>query len=239
VANVAPNDDAQTRSRIAPLVLALSGAGVLVLAVVALWLSTAAGRPRMAQLVFTSVLPLLGTWVGTVLAFYFARDNLQAAADTTVRLSAVRYTDPTSATDAMIPLEKIVAYVVPANSAPADAPLKDVANHLGPSRQRVPIFAASNAVLYVVHKSTLDSYATGLTAPDNVDQHKLGDILGIPDLRSAVEAIATVSQTATLDDARAAMRGVTACNDVFITSDGKRESPVIGWLTNTLLAGAH
>ena len=33
-----------------------------------------------AQLVLTGILPLLGTWVGTILAYYFSKDNFETAA---------------------------------------------------------------------------------------------------------------------------------------------------------------
>src|SRR5271155_1830489 len=34
---------------------------------------------RSAQNVLGSVLPLLGTWVGTILAYYFSKENFEAA----------------------------------------------------------------------------------------------------------------------------------------------------------------
>ncbi len=34
---------------------------------------------QAAQLVLTSILPLVGTWIVTVLAFYFAKENLEPA----------------------------------------------------------------------------------------------------------------------------------------------------------------
>jgi hypothetical protein len=54
-----------------------------------------------------------------------------------------------------------------------------------------------------------------------------------------VEAIAFVGSGAVVADARAAMRSVEGCNDVFVTASGKKEDPVIGWLTNTDLASVE
>lgn len=60
-------------------------------------------------MVFTAILPLLGTWVGAVLAFYFSQDNLQAASTTT--LNAVRtgkgLPSDTFVTDVMTPAAQI------------------------------------------------------------------------------------------------------------------------------------
>jgi hypothetical protein len=46
-----------------------------------------------------------------------------------------------------------------------------------------------------------------------------------------------VSEKATVVDARAVMASIKNCNDVFVTSSGRRDERAIGWLTNTLLAG--
>jgi hypothetical protein len=35
------------------------------------------------------------------------------------------------------------------------------------------------------------------------------------------------------------MRSVKGSNDVFVTKNGKKEDPVIGWIINTDLAGAE
>jgi hypothetical protein len=65
----------------------------------------------------------------------------------------------------------------------------------------------------------------------------MNDLLAKPEFRSQVEAIAYVGPDADLAQARAAMRSVTGCNDVFVTKQGQPSDPVIGWLTNTQLAG--
>jgi hypothetical protein len=61
---------------------------------------------------------VLGTWVGTVLAFYVARDNLHAATDSTVRLAGgIAPTTPVTAV--MIGVNQINPKVVVADEAAA------------------------------------------------------------------------------------------------------------------------
>src|SRR5688500_3297632 len=90
--------------------------GVALLAVVsgvAIGFAGTDDRPEMARLVFASAVPLVGTWVGTVLAFYFARENLEAAsasqrAATASTLSLVGRLAPTTPVTAiMIPVSQI------------------------------------------------------------------------------------------------------------------------------------
>jgi hypothetical protein len=55
--------------------------------------------------------------------------------------------------------------------------------------------------------------------------------------RQAFEAsFAVVSRNATLADAAAAIN--KQCSDVFVTENGRRDEPILGWLTNADLSRA-
>src|SRR2546427_1451912 len=100
------NGDANTRTKLAGWLIGLSIAGITMASGLSIVLATSKDRPEMARLVFASVLPLFGTWVGTVLAFYFARENLQAATDSTIRLAG-REEPSTPVSEVMIPKAQI------------------------------------------------------------------------------------------------------------------------------------
>jgi hypothetical protein len=228
--------DTKARIWIAVGIVSLSVAGIIGLSAVSMLEAT--DKAAMSQLIFTAVLPLLGTWVGTVLAFYFARDNLQAATESTLRLQG-RAETGTSVTDVMIKEKDIVAYDAPAGGKPEDIPLADLRAKMSsqsPPSRRLPIRDAVGAVLYVVHDSTLTAFdektKTAATPPT-----KLGDMLADEEFKALIEAIGYVSEKATVADARKAMGSIKNCNDVFVTPAGKREERATGWLTNTLLAG--
>jgi hypothetical protein len=59
--------------------------GITILSWVTIATADAAANGR-AQNVLNAVLPLFGTWVGTVLAYYFARENFEAASNSTSQL---------------------------------------------------------------------------------------------------------------------------------------------------------
>ena len=70
------------RSKIAIWLVAFSAIGVMLLSAVVLIGAAIDAKYALGdavQLVFAAVLPLLGTWVGTVLAYYFSKDNFEAA----------------------------------------------------------------------------------------------------------------------------------------------------------------
>jgi hypothetical protein len=236
----APNTaDVLTRKWLAVGIVGASIVGIVVTSIVAI---AAAGgdRAETSRLVFSSVLPLLGTWVGTVLAFYFARENFQAATESTLALAGLETATPV--TRVMIRESDFVAYDIGTGERVEDVPLgavRDKMRALVPPSRRLPIRNASGAVLYVIHDSTLTAYAESQGQTSTTLDKTLGDLLSDPTFRELVEAIGFVSEKATVADARTVMASIKNCNDVFVASTGKRDERAIGWLTNTLLAGVQ
>jgi hypothetical protein len=229
-----------TRHWLAITIVALSIVGIAIASGLAIGFATATDRPDTTRLVFTSVLPLLGTWVGTVLAFYFVRENLQAATESTLRLTA-RLEPRTPVQQVMIPKAQIDSYDLKAGEDPGRVKLSDLSSQMqSAKRHRIPILNETGAVLYVVHDSTIASFADSVNKdPSDPNQftETMADLLHNDDFRKAVEAIGFVGPDAVLAEARAAMRSVERCNDVFVTTNGRKGDPIIGWLTNTDLAG--
>lgn len=233
--NSSQDSDTRTRSDLAWLVVGISVLGIIAFSILAIALAANKDRQETAKLVFGSVLPLFGAWVGTVLAFYFARDNLRAATESTLRLTAPLRAD-TSVAQVMIPKASIVSYDLTGTEKAEDVAVSALLAKMTPDRQRVPIFTVSQAVAYVVHRSTLDSFAAAVgKQPDQLTE-KISDLQTKPELASAISALAFVTATGVLADARSAMAAVPGCNDVFVTASGKQTDAVIGWLTNTDLA---
>ncbi len=231
--------DGQTRGKLANLITAAAIGGITVASALAIGLAdTDMARAEMARLVFASVLPLFGTWVGTVLAFYFAKENLQAATDSTLRLAGRR--DPaTPVAEVMIPRSKITSHDLLAGADPASVPIAVLRDTMHDKRfRRIPILSSAGAVIYVVHDSTIAKYAEAKQKRlSELSTETMGDLLADAELKAQVEAIGLVAANADLGQARAAMRSLKGCNDVFVTQDGRRDDPVVGWITNTELAG--
>ncbi|HEX6507781.1 MAG TPA: hypothetical protein VF221_09135 [Chloroflexota bacterium] len=233
--------DASTRKRLAMIVVAISVIGIVAISGLAIGFAGANNRADTSKLVFTAVLPLLGTWVGTVLAFYFAQGNLEAATESTLALAGATDTT-TPVTAVMIPESDWVTY----DAAPGDdlnaVPLSQLytkMRQLTPPARRLPIRNAAGAVLYVIHDSTLTAYAESVHEASDSLTKTLGDLLGVSEFSQLVSATGYVSTTASVSDARSRMGSIPNCNDVFVTASGKREEHATGWLTNTLLAGVQ
>src|SRR4051795_729502 len=160
-----------TRRWIAIWMIILGVVLLIVVSIAAIWLADDKDRPEMARLVFASAVPLVGTWVGTVLAFYFARENLQAAAESqraatesTVSLLG-RLAPSTPVTAVMIPVSRISPKQSVADDAAARAlPLGALYQSMRSSgHSRVPIFDTAGVPLYVVHEPDIDKYAQSVS----------------------------------------------------------------------------
>jgi len=239
MANNRPTPDVSTRKWLALSIVGASIAGIVAISAIAIGLA-GSSRADTSRLVFSSVLPLLGTWVGTVLAFYFARENFQAATESTLRIAGLETATPVS--QVMVRESDFVAYDLGPGESVEQVPLATVRQRmqaLVPPSRRLPIRNSSGAVLYVIHDSTLTAYAESQGQTTATLNKTIGDMLSASTFRQLIEAIGFVGEKSTVDEARAVMVSIRNCNDIFVTASGKPDERAIGWLTNTLLAGVQ
>src|SRR5689334_3120985 len=147
--------DAGLRRQLAVGIVILSMVVIAVVAIVAIYSAPpGAERAEMSRLAMSAVIPLLGTWVGTVLAFYFARENLQAATENTLRLQGRDSGRPVR--EVMIRPGDIKAFTIPAGTKPEDVEISDLRAEMSkqtPPSRRLPICDPAGAVHYVIHDS--------------------------------------------------------------------------------------
>jgi hypothetical protein len=145
-------------------VVILAFIGIFVLGYVVLsWDHTA----DTTKYVFAAVLPLLGTWVGTVLAHYFQKENLAAA---TQSISDLAKTVGSAGKLATLPVKNFMIGPGKITTLPpdlqgkldADIPLKKISEHLTSVKlDRLPLFAGNKdtgVVEKVVHLSKIEKY---------------------------------------------------------------------------------
>jgi hypothetical protein len=186
-----------------------------------------------AKEILAILLPVLGTWIGTVLAFYFGRENFEAGARET-RLSLGQQRLDSLAIDAAIKPADIKPLSVPDAAAAGALPLSQIDTHLKTIKfARTPVLTTDQKPLYVVHRQPLDSFLVSKAqAGSPTAGLTLQDLLADPQGQIVKDSFVIVPQTATLAEAKAAMEGRKGCQDVFITQTGKADSPIVAWLTN-------
>jgi hypothetical protein len=219
-------------------VSALALAGVSVVAIV--W-ATDASRAEMTRLVFAAVVPLIGTWVGTVLAYNFSRENFETASQATKETYAAAsgLSTETPVEHVMLPVSRIVTPPpVDDDAACRTLPLKDLHKLMTDQNvTRLPIFTTDGVVLYVIHDADINGYALRHTlATPDFGGKTVGDLLADPAAAAPATSFETVAPSATIGEARTALQGRPECKDVFVTEGGGRTDKVLGWITNSLLA---
>lgn len=214
--------------------------------------------------VMASVLPLIGTWVGTVLAYYFSKENFRAANEASkdlLRLTTERLAQ-TPARDKMIPFADIVGAI----PAPGDD-LKTVdlavletqfeTETLSDGRRisRLFILRKDKSCLAILHRSTwYEMKNVAFKKVDAQGKRPLGDLTkgtfadilaekteGRPTMDFGtfiVEMTAYVAENASLRDVKLKMEKIQGCQDVIVTRTGAPAEPILGWITATEIAKA-
>ena len=211
-----------------------------------------------ARYVFGAVLPLLGTWVGAVLAHYFQKENLAAATQSITDLaSKVAGTDKLKST----PVKTVMIRAERIDTLPDDLvgnaddkiKLSELVTHMDITikRDRIPIFKdnkKTGPANRVLHRSIIERFITKQALTAKLDAAQMAS-LALADLMNDKElgpvvlgSFALVKGDATLADAKNAMDNASAalgpagnCYDVFVTDNGKADENVIGWITNDII----
>jgi hypothetical protein len=138
-AAAAPLDaDSVLRTRMAPIVLGIGSAAIIVLAMGLIiefgYLEANKDQYVQGKIdtllngVFASVLPVFATWVGTVIAFYFTNESFRQAAQAT-RETTAGLTDRLRSIpvkSAMVPRARIVVLQLPTGGSLDSTKLKDI-----------------------------------------------------------------------------------------------------------------
>lgn len=115
------------------------------------------------ETVFTAIIGLVGTWVGTVLAFYFSKENFEAASNTTQKLVDSITTTKEKLTsilvkDAMIPINKMKFLLLDQGKTLNNYLLKDLLENYLKDVNRLPILNSDKTLYGIAHKSLIVEY---------------------------------------------------------------------------------
>lgn len=198
--------------------------------------------------VFAIVFPLWGTWIGTVLAYYFSKDNFAAANQSVKDLVATVTGDqklktlPANDKRVMIGLRDIRSYKYTTADEMGGKKLTEFIQFMKTnSVTRLPFLDTSNKLYYCIHRSIFDKYLSerALETPAvNLSELTFNDLLttSLDEMQSYIKSsVQFAKEDATLLDIKIIMEKNKFCEDVFLTKSGTRDEPVIGWITNDII----
>ncbi len=199
-----------------------------------------------AEHVLSISLPLLGTWVGTVLAYYFSRENFESASRSVAAMAKALTTSEKLASlkvvDRMIrnDPQTLFSRKEPTSGINLKQLLADM--EAAKKGSRVPVFdSAGKVIRLVLHRSLIERFlsdrALAGTPQGQLATLTLDDLLTVAALKNMAQGFAIVGDNDTLADAKKAMEDKKGdgCQDVFVTRGGKPTDEVIGWITNVII----
>lgn len=227
--------DRRWRNQIALWILVVSALAIIALGGLAIWLS--GDKPNTAQNIFNMTLPVFASWVGTVLAFYFGRENFESANEKVRQLidklsPEERASAPISSI--MRGAAETALVKLAADKDESKTTLKEMRALLVGSISRLPVVDAAGAPRYIVHGSSIDRYL----ADGGKDDQTLADLLKklAPNGEFGPrKGFALARPEETIAAAKARMDAVAGCQDILITADGSEKQPLRGWVSNVRL----
>jgi hypothetical protein len=234
-------DSNRNRSQIARWVVTAGTIGIFATAItiiIAIAINRGLDWEDRALSIFTSILPVFSTWVGTVLAFYFTNESFRQAAEASQGMSTNRATEILSRPGITVPFDRILRHELdPAsisangNSATAAAEavkLQEIRDLLGTAGPRsVVIFDDKRIPVYVIRRGSVPEIV--------VEDDTVKDYLDTGANRVSATNFAVTAANSTIASARRLLesRRVT---DLFVTQNGGGDEPTIGWVPDENLA---
>lgn len=239
---------ARVIARYVPISTAVLGGVGLLLVFVFIYKGDYENAVDTLQYIFTALLPLWGTWLGTVLAFYFSKQNFEAANQSVKTLvetlSPKEKLESQKVTEVMMKFADLKCDNLKSTEQTGTIKIVEIRDKIIKANiKRWPIFQ-EGVFKYIFHKSTLEEYITheliqGGKKKADVDKLTIADMIqGGTDWvkRVLVGGAGFVSEDATLYDAKKEMEKDDVRNDVFVTKSGKADEKVLGWISNVDIA---
>jgi hypothetical protein len=252
---------AKTVSTIVLIGTCVFGALGIGIAVVAMFRNDFNNAKEILQILFSAILPLFGTWIGTILAYYFSKENLAAANQTVQHLvnsiTSDKKLETIKAKDVMIPVEKLIYIEYKTGADDKALNLKTDFLDFIKSKgiQRVILLDENKYAKYVLHKSTIEGfiaeeYYNLISTPEEGTNPPAATAPALQPLTFAdlkvkgnenvqtilKDGIKFIKEEANLSDAKVLIKNYTSCNDVFVTKNGLTNEPVSGWITDKTIS---
>ena len=142
--------------------------------------------------------------------------------------------------EAMIKRGDMLAFTLPPDQLILVSVLKELETK--GKGDRIPVLGSKGEPAYIIHRSMLDRYLAkkALAGTPLADISKLTLQVFLneePELTAKVErGLATAKADDSLAIAKHEMDKSPDCQDVFATTNGKKDGEVVGWVTNVIVA---
>lgn len=190
--------------------------------------------------VFNIILPVFATWVGAILAFYFARENFESANMRVLELVkriSQNQRENNDMDTVMRPRNNITCFQIPRGKSEKNVTLFELKARLKGEATRLPVLDGNGVAIYMIHESRIDKYLSSATGRETatLDQFISDQVKTGVDFRSNSGFIIVAEDTG-LKTAKRKLEQTSDCQDIFITKNGSDKEPLTGWVSNVRLA---
>lgn len=249
-----------TRQYLTLAIAVFSIIGVILLGFASVHYAPKEDNGETMKYVFGVLLPLIGTWMGTVIAFYFSKDNFEAASKSANEMMAHVISqneklEEVRVLDVMVKPATFAFMFVKDKETFYASKLKDLIQKMVDLQtERLPVlYDEKKTLLFLIYRTTLERFISGFSngsikvpGKDTIDATIINELI-LKDMFTSdfklikdIENIAEkggcfLPNSATLAEARQLMLDNTFCQDVFITKTGNKDEAIEGWVTNEMV----
>jgi hypothetical protein len=212
-------------------------------AIVTIFVICVALGQKEFEFIASSLFPLIGTWMGAIIAYYFAKENFDAAASqynkVIDKLTPEQQLGSISVSSAMKLIKN--AQVIQYDEFADKSVYTDLLNNPNMNSFNRYMFLKNNKCQYILHRSTLDRALTQHVSVANSkpEDLKLKDVINSTDehIKGYVEkGIEFISLDANLLDAKNLIIKNKYCLDIIVTLNGVKGEDALGWITDVIIS---
>ena len=185
-------------------------------------------------------LPVIATWVGTVIAFYFGKENFESANERVKemvnKINPIEQLKKVLIKDVMITFDKITKFELPEGKDYKTVKLIELLTICKNSGiTRIPIIQSNKVLVTVIHRSIIDllisKYSLNPVQNEDIKEFTIQKLIDDNETKVFIKTQLCIKEDATLYDAKSAYDNEPNAQDVFITKSGSITEPVLGWVT--------
>ncbi len=226
------------RAWLAYLVFSASFACVLLISAFAIFNAKEADKQTTTQNVMNMTIPLYGTWMGTIMAFYFSRSSFEAATSAS-RTNAETFQIYQSGAATAAPPDKLANIKISSILNGLQVKETDLTKKLEQvlkeitekQRTRLIVLNADQSYRTIVYRKTIEAFLTGQANKAALLLSDFINFVNSQPLEAQPKAV-FIGQDKTLADAYSMMKGKLGSRDVVVTATGATSEEVKGYLTD-------
>jgi hypothetical protein len=219
--------------------VAIAALGVLII------LRDSSADNAATMTVFNVLVPVFASWVGTILAFYFGRENFVSASDQVRKTSnqVISMAQMTPEERQSQPVSSIMrsaadtqSFQLPAGGE-TTVTIETLLSRYSGADTRLPILDEAKVPKYMIHRSAIDSYLMGGGGRGPGDSLKqFLDTQATQGMRyDSGNGFVLVAPATTVASAKTKLMAAGRAKDIFVTATGKAGEAMLGWVSDSRL----